>query len=138
MAILTYKFCKIQKRFNAYEKTQAKFAGKVALTKLGREFRGKNGLIAQTYLGRHGFKKFKSPVFFTLNSTFARQRELELDVGVKDEKALKDGKGNPASKYLYPPIGGGSTRAYATQFTQYLRNRNLMVKLVTLKKLWLS
>ena len=126
MATLTYNFSKIQKRFNVYEKTQAKFAGKVALTKLGREFRGKNGLIAQTYLGRHGFKKFKSPVFFTLNSTFARQRELELDVGVKDERAIT--KGNPASKYLYPPIGGGSTRAYATQFTQYLRNRNLMNK----------
>ena len=126
MAILTYNFNKIQKRFNVYEKTQAKFAGKVALTKLGREFRGKNGLIAQTYLGRHGFKKFKSPVFFTLNSTFAVQRSLELDVGVKDERAIT--KGNPASKYLYPPIGGGSTKAYNTLFTQYLRNRNLMNK----------
>tara|TARA_R100000773_G_C4193499_1_gene98512 strand:+ start:123 stop:887 length:765 start_codon:yes stop_codon:yes gene_type:complete len=126
MAILTYNFSKIQKRFNAYEKTQAKFAGKVALTKLGKEFRGRNGLIAQTYLGRHGFKKFRSAVFFTLNSTFARQRELQLDVGVKDERAIT--KGNPSSKYLYPPIGGGSTKAYGTLFTQYLKDRNYMNK----------
>ena len=48
-------------------------------------------------------------------------------LGVKDERALK-GKGNPAGKYLYPVIGGGSTKAYGTQFTQYLRNRNFMKK----------
>ena len=126
MAILTYNFSKIQKRFNAYERTQAKFAGKVALTKLGKEFRGKNGLIAKSYLGKQGFRPFKSAVFFTLNSTFAVQRGLELDVGVKDERAIT--KGNPASKYLYPPIGGGSTKAYDTLFTQYLKNRNFMNK----------
>lgn len=126
MAILTYNFSKIQKRFNAYERTQAKFAGKVALTKLGKEFRGKNGLIAKSYLGKQGLQKFKSAVFFTLNSTFAVQRGLELDVGVKDERAIT--KGNPASKYLYPVIGGGSTKAYDTLFTQYLKNRNFMNK----------
>ena len=127
MAVLVYNFSKIQKRFNSYEKTQANFAGKVALTRLGKEFRGQNGLIAQTYIGKHGFKPFESAVFFTKNSTFAKQRGLALDVGVKDEKAMK-GKGNPASKYLYPPIGGGSTKAYGTLFTQYLKNRNLMNK----------
>ena len=126
MAILTYNFSKIQKRFNVYEKTQANFAAKVALTKLGKEFRGKNGLIAQSYLGRQGLQKFKSAVFFTLNSTFAVQRGLELDVGVKDERAIT--KGNPASKYLYPVIGGGSTKAYGTLFTQYLKDRNFMNK----------
>ena len=126
MAILTYNFSKIQKRFNVYERTQAKFAGKVALTKLGKEFRGKNGLIAKSYLGKQGLQKFKSAVFFTLNSTFAVQRGLELDVGVKDERAIT--KGNPASKYLYPVIGGGSTKAYDTLFTQYLKNRNFMNK----------
>ncbi len=126
MAVLVYNFSKIQKRFNAYEKTQANFAGKKALTRLGKEFRGQNGLIAQTYLGRHGFKPFQSAVFYTRNSTFAIQRGLQLDVGVKDERA--SAKGNPASKYLYPPIGGGSTKAYGTLFTQYLRNRNLMNK----------
>ena len=47
-------------------------------------------------------------------------------MGVKDERAIT--KGNPASKYLYPPIGGGSTKAYDTLFTQYLRNRNLINK----------
>ena len=123
---LVYNFSKIQKRFNAYEKTQANFAGKVALTRLGKEFRGQNGLIAQTYKGRHGFKAFKSAVFYTKNSTFAIQKGLQLDVGVKDERASTGG--NPASKYLYPPIGGGSTKAYDTLFTQYLRNRNLINK----------
>ncbi|BCV04894.1 MAG: hypothetical protein CM15mV93_210 [Caudoviricetes sp.] len=128
MAALIYNFSKIQKRFNAYEKTQANFAGKVALTKLGKELKGKDGLIARSYKGGHGLEKFKEkPVFFTLNSTFTKQQGLVLDVGVKDEKALK-GKGNPASKYLYPVIGGGSTQAYDTLFTQYLRNRNLINK----------
>ena len=123
---LVYNFSKIQKRFNAYEKTQANFAGKVALTRLGKELKGKDGLIARSYKGGHGLQKFKSAVFFTLNSTFTKQRGLALDVGVKDERAIT--KGNPASKYLYPVIGGGSTKAYDTLFTQYLRNRNLINK----------
>ena len=125
-ATLVYNFSKIEKRFNVYEKTQANFAGKKALTRLGKELKGRNGLIANTYLGKHGFKPFKSAVDFTKNSTFTLQDGLRLKVGVKDEKAIT--KGNPASKYLYPPIGGGSTRAYDTLFTQYLRNRNLINK----------
>ena len=123
---LVYNFSKIQKRFNAYEKTQANFAGKVALTRLGKELKGKDGLIARSYKGGHGLQKFKSAVFFTLSSTFTKQRGLALDVGVKDERAIT--KGNPASKYLFPVIGGGSTKAYDTLFTQYLRNRNLINK----------
>ena len=123
---LVYNFSKIQKRFNAYEKPQANFAGKVALTKLGKELKGKDGLIARSYKGGHGLEKFKSAVFFTLNSTFTKQQGLVLDVGVKDQRAIT--KGNPASRYLYPVIGGGSTKAYDTLFTQYLRNRNLMNK----------
>ena len=126
MAALIYNFSKIQKRFNAYEKTQANFAGKVALTKLGKELKGKDGLIARSYKGGHGLEKFKSAVFFTLNSTFTKQQGLVLDVGVKDQKAIT--KGNPASRYLYPVIGGGSTKAYDTLFTQYLKNRNFMNK----------
>ena len=74
---------------------------------------------------------FKSPVFFTLNSTFTVQKGIRLDIGEKDTLALKKGKGNPAAFYLYPAIGGGSTSAYATQFTQYLLNRNLMKKEIT-------
>ena len=127
-ATLVYNFSKIEKRFNVYEKTQANFAGKKALTRLGKELKGRNGLIANTYLGKHGFKPFKSAVDFTKNSTFTLQDGLRLKVGVKDEKGLKGGKGNPSSKYLYPPIGGGSTRAYDTLFTQYLRNRNFISK----------
>ena len=123
---IIYNFSKIQKRFNAYEKTQANFAGKVALTRLGKELKGKDGLIARSYKGGHGLQKFKSAVFFTLNSTFTKQQGLVLDVGVKDERAIT--KGNPASKYLFPVIGGGSTKAYDTLFTQYLRNRNLINK----------
>ena len=123
---LVYNLSKIQIRFNAYEKTQANFAGKVALTRLGKELKGKDGLIARSYKGGHGLQKFKSAVFFTLNSTFTKQRGLALDVGVKDERAIT--KGNPASKYLFPVIGGGSTKAYDTLFTQYLRNRNFINK----------
>ena len=123
--VLEYNFKKIQKRFNVYEKSQANFAGKVALTKLGKEFRGSNNLIAQTYLGKvQGFKAFKSTVPFTKSSTFAIQSGLSLKVGVKD----KIEKGNPAGKYLYPPIGGRSTKAYDTLFTQYLRDRDLINK----------
>ena len=125
-AALVYDFNKIKKRFDVFQKSQAEFAGKVALTRLGREFRGQNGLIAQTYIGKHGFRPFDSAVFFTRNSTYAIQRGKSLTVGVKDERAIS--KGNPASKYLYPPIGGGSTKAYSTLFTQYLRNRDFMNK----------
>ena len=121
---LVFNFSKIQKRFNVYELTQAKFAGKKALTRLSREIKGRDGLVAKTY--KKGKSKFKNPVPFTLSSTFGIQRGLELQVGVKDEKAIT--KGNPASKYLFPTIGGGSKRAYDTLFTQYLRNRNLINK----------
>ena len=121
---LVFDFNKIQKRFNVYELTQAKFAGKKALTRLSREIKGRDGLVAKTY--KKGKSKFKNPVPFTLSSTFGIQRGLELQIGVKDEKAIT--KGNPASKYLFPTIGGGSKRAYDTLFTQYLRNRNLINK----------
>ena len=111
-------------RFNrflsVYEQSQTQFAGKVALTKFSQRIKGSQGL-AQRYK-----RIFQEPVPFTLNSTFTVQRGLELDVGIKDEKGLKGGKGNPAARYLFPPIGMGSGRAYDTQFTQYLRNRNLI------------
>ena len=115
------------KKFNrflsVYEQSQTEFAGKVALTKFAKRVKGSQGL-------RQRYKRiFDRPVPFTLNSTFTVQRGLELDVGIKDEKALKgknSGKGNPAARYLFPPIGMGSGRAYDTQFTQYLRNRNLI------------
>ena len=112
------------KRFNrflsVYEQSQTEFAGKVALTKFAKRIKGSQGLRIRYD------KIFDRPVPFTRNSTFTVQRGLELDVGIKDEKALKGGKGNPAARYLFPPIGMGSGRAYDTQFTQYLRNRNLI------------
>ena len=112
------------KKFNTflsvYEQSQTEFAGKVSLTKFAKRVKGSQGL-------RQRYKRiFDRPVPFTLNSTFTVQRGLELDVGIKDEKGLKGGKGNPAARYLFPPIGMGSGRAYDTQFTQYLRNRNLI------------
>ena len=107
-------------RFNrflsVYEQSQTQFAGKVALTKFGQRLKGSQGL-------RQRYKRiFREPVPFTLNSTFTVQRELELDVGVKNRIE----KGNPAAKYLFPPIGVGTGKAFDTQFTQYLRDRNLI------------
>jgi len=107
-----------ERRLDIYEQSQANFAGKVALTKLGKRLKGSQGL-AQRYM-----RIFDNPVPFTKNSTFTVQRGLELDVGIKDRIE----KGNPAGKYLFPPIGFGSGRAYDTQFTQYLRNRDLINK----------
>jgi len=124
--VFSYNFERIKKQLNVYERSQAKFAGKKTLTRLNRELKGKNGLVAKTYKrGTLTGGRFRDPVTFTLASTYGIQRGLDLTVGVKDEKALK-GKGNPASKYLYPTIGGGSGIAYDTQFTQYLKNKNLM------------
>lgn len=117
----TFDLKNIQRKLSVYEQTQAKFAGKKTLTKLGKRIKGREGIISKKYK-----MLFSNPVPFTLNSTFTVQRGLELDVGVKDERAIR--KGNPAAKYLYPPIGGGSTRAYDTLFTQYLRNRNFINK----------
>tara|TARA_R100000353_G_scaffold142673_1_gene101899 strand:- start:279 stop:1097 length:819 start_codon:yes stop_codon:yes gene_type:complete len=123
----SYNFERIKKQLNVYERSQAKFAGKKALTRLNRELKGKNGLVAKTYkTGTLSGGKFRDPVTFTLASTFGKQTGLDLTVGVKDEKAMGDRKGNPASKYLYPVIGGGSTKAYDTTFTQYLRNKDFI------------
>jgi len=107
----------LEKRLTIYEQTQVKFAGKKALTQYAKRAKTKEGFIAKKYK-----MMFRSPVFFTLNSAFTVQKGIKLDIGVKD----KVDKGNPAGKYLYPAIGGGSTSAYSTQFTQYLKNRNFM------------
>jgi len=107
---------KFNRFLSVYEQSQTKFAGKKALTKFGQRVKGSQGL-AQRYK-----RIFNDPVPFTLNSTFTIQRGLELDVGIKNQV----NKGNPAGKYLFPPIGVGSGKAYDTQFTQYLRNRNLI------------
>ena len=111
----------LEKRLSIYEQTQVKFAGKKALTQYAKRSKTKKGFIAKKYK-----MMFRSPVLFTLNSTFTVQKGIKLDIGVKDTLGLKKGKGNPAAFYLYPAIGGGSTSAYATQFTQYLKNRNFM------------
>ena len=111
----------LEKRLSIYEQTQVKFAGKKALTQYAKRAKTKEGFIAKKYK-----MMFRNPVLFTLNSTFTVQKDIKLVVGVKDTLALKKGKGNPAAFYLYPAIGGGSTSAYATQFTQYLKNRNFM------------
>ena len=113
----------LEKKLSIYEQTQVKFAGKKALTQYAKRAKTKEGFIAKKYK-----MMFKNPVSFTLSSTFTVQKDIKLVVGVKDTLALKKGKGNPAAFYLYPAIGGGSTSAYATQFTQYLLNRNYMEK----------
>ena len=115
---IVFDINKLNRFLSIYEKTQTEFAGKRALTKFGQRIKGSQGL-AQRYK-----RIFQQPVPFTLNSTFTVQRGLELDVGIKDQTAIT--KGNPASKYLFPPIGVGSGKAYDTLFTQYLRNRNLI------------
>ena len=124
----TFKFDlkNFQRRLSLYEQSQANFAGKVALTKLAKRLKGatvKTEGGTSTMGIRDRYKRiFKNPVPFTLNSTFTVQRELELDVGIKD----KVEKGNPAGKYLFPPIGVGSGEAYDTLFTRYLRDRSLI------------
>tara|TARA_R100000278_G_C5445676_1_gene155351 strand:+ start:139 stop:915 length:777 start_codon:yes stop_codon:yes gene_type:complete len=115
-ASIKFNIEKFNRFLSVYEQSQANFAGKRALTKLGQRLKGSQGL-AQRYK-----RIFDRPVPFTTNSTFTVQRGLELEVGVKDRVE----KGNPAGKYLFPPIGVGSGKAYDTQFTQYLRNRGLI------------
>jgi len=117
---IVFDINKFNRFLSIYEQSQAEFAGKRALTKFGQRIKGSQGL-AQRYK-----KIFDRPVPFTTNSTFTVQRGLELDIGIKDQTAIT--KGNPASKYLFPPIGMGSGVAYDTLFTQYLRDRNLINK----------
>ena len=114
--VLSFK--NLGKTLSIFEQTKAKFAGKVALTKFGREL--KQRIIPKTYK-----LKFNNPVTFTTNSTFTQQNGLILEVGVKDESAMKK-KGNPASKYLFPVIGRGSNLVYETLFSQHLVRGNYM------------
>ena len=115
---IVFDINKFNRFLSIYEQSQTQFAGKKALTKFGQRIKGSQGL-AQRYK-----RIFQEPVPFTLNSTFTVQRGLELDVGIKDQTAIT--KGNPAGKYLFPPIGLGSGKAYDTLFTQYLRDRNFI------------
>ena len=119
MAInVVLSFKDLGKTISIFEQTKAKFAGKVALTKFGKEL--KQRIIPKTYK-----LKFNNPVRFTLNSTFTQQNGLRLTVGVKDESAMRK-KGNPASKYLFPVIGRGSNLVYETLFSQHLIRSNFM------------
>ena len=113
---IVFDINKFNRFLSIYEQSQTEFAGKRALTKFSQRIKGSQGL-AQRYK-----RIFREPVPFTLNSTFTVQRGLELDIGIKDRIE----KGNPAGKYLFPPIGVGSGKAFDTQFTQYLRDRNLI------------
>ena len=115
---INFDINRFNRELSVYEQSQTQFAGKKALTKFGKRIKGSQGL-AQRYM-----RIFENPVPFTKNSTFTVQRGLELDVGIKDQIT----KGNPAGKYLFPPIGVGSGKAYDTLFTQYLRDRNLINK----------
>ena len=114
--VLSFK--DLGKRISIFEQTKSKFAGKVALTKFGKEL--KQRIIPKTYK-----LKFNNPVRFTLNSTFTQQNGLRLTVGVKDESAMRK-RGNPASKYLFPVIGRGSNLVYETLFSQHLVRGNYM------------
>ena len=114
--VLSFK--DLGKKISIFEQTKSKFAGKVALTKFGKEL--KQRIIPKTYK-----LKFNNPVRFTLNSTFTQQNGLRLTVGVKDESAMRK-KGNPASKYLFPVIGRGSNLVYETLFSQHLVRGNYM------------
>tara|TARA_R100000700_G_scaffold39245_1_gene51672 strand:+ start:872 stop:1633 length:762 start_codon:yes stop_codon:yes gene_type:complete len=118
---VTFSVKNLKRKLSLYEQTQASFAGKKTLTKFAKRMKGRDGIVSKKYQ-----LMFKNTVDFTKTSTFTVQDGLSLDIGVKDEKAMGSKKGNPAAKYLYPPIGGGSTEAYGTQFTQYLRDRNFM------------
>ena len=114
--VLSFK--DLGKKISIFEQTKSKFAGKVALTKFGKEL--KQRIIPKTYK-----LKFNNPVRFTLNSTFTQQNGLRLTVGVKDESAMRK-RGNPASKYLFPVIGRGSNLVYETLFSQHLVRGNYM------------
>ena len=118
---VTFSVKNLKRKLSLYEQTQASFAGKKTLTKFAKRMKGRDGIVSKKYQ-----LMFKNTVDFTKTSTFTVQDGLSLDIGVKDEKAMGSKKGNPAAKYLYPPVGGGSTEAYGTQFTQYLRDRNFM------------
>lgn len=120
---LTFNFAQIGKQLTFFEQSKAKFAGKRALTRFGRDLKKKD--IKEQYekvlfIG-------KKAVRFTTNSTFTLQKGLRMKVGVKDEVAMDNPtKGNPAAKYLFPVLGGGSRQAYETLFIQHLQRGNYM------------
>lgn len=113
-----YNFDNIQKTLSFYEQSQMKFAAQVSLTNFGKDLQKR--IIPKMYQ-----LKFNNPVRFTLNSTFKKQSGLEMEVGVKDETAMKK-KGNPAANYLFPVIGRGSNLVYETLFSQHLVRGNYM------------
>ena len=123
---VTFNFDNIQKKLSLYDQTQMKFAAQVSLTKYGKELQKR--IIPKTYK-----RIFRNPVPFTLNSTFKKQNKLQMEVGVKDQSALRtnkrtgrQGKGNPAANYLFPVIGRGSSLVYETLFIQHLVRSNYM------------
>ena len=120
---LIFNFSQIGKNLSFFEQSQAKFAGKRALTRFGRELKNKD--IKNKY--KKVFFIGEKAARFTLNSTFTLQKGLRMKVGVKDEVAMDNPtKGNPAARYLFPVLGGGSRGVYETLFMQHLKRSNYM------------
>ncbi len=68
---------------------------------------------------KKGIVKFIDPVPFTLNSFLSKPDKNIVTISVKDDQS----KVNAPANYLYPVIGGGSTKAFETRFTKFLHRR---------------
>ena len=118
---ISFAFKRIAKRLKTYEQANAKFAGTRAMQRIAftiAKDEGPDG-IKQKYKDI-----FKDPVPYTLRSMNYKAKGLTAQlITNKDES-----KGNAPAKYLYPVIGGGSNKVFATRFQEYLRNKNYMNK----------
>ena len=119
MAItIKYNAKEFTKEINKYQPKSLRFVSYRTIEFLGVKVREE---VNKGY-GKKGF--FIDPVPLTLSSTIFKnyQGKAEVDIFPIDDES----EGNAPAKYLYPVIGGGSSKAYETRFNQWLKANNYM------------
>lgn len=116
---ISFAFRRIANRLKTYEQANAKFAGRRAMQRIGFEIAKGDKGIKKTYKDI-----FIDPVSYTLRSMNYKAKGLTADLITNNDES----KGNAPAKYLYPVIGGGSSKVFATRFQDALRNKNYMNK----------
>jgi len=109
------------KEINKYEKKRLRFVSYKTIESLA--FKVRQDVNKQ--FSKSGF--FIDPVELTKTSTvfktFTGNGKAEADIFLKDNESEFT---NIPAKYLFPVIGGGSTKVYKTRFVQWLQANNYM------------
>jgi len=118
---ISYNPRELTKEFDKYQKKSLRFISYRTVEFLAVKVRQD----VNKQFSKSGF--FIDPVALTKTSTVFKtyKNKAEADIFIKDNESEFT---NIPAKYLFPVIGGGSTKVYKTRFVQWLQANNYMNK----------